>query len=506
MDMRQLFVQCIERCGDRPIILEGSAGYTMQQIGGEVAAMSDLLRRDASPSGAIAILMPNTRAFIPAFYGAIFAGKIPVPLNPMLAPKELAQMMDVIEGSTLLTISPMRHLVEKILAEKPALQTVYLDQIGQQADPEMVAKLADPRRLAGMLEQPIGDVSCMLFSSGTMGRPKAVMLTHQNLIENNKAIQECWTFDENDTLFGLLPFFHSYGLAVLHLALWGGGRFLMMPRFMPGDTLRAIREHQVTILMLVPEMFKVLTHADGVKDIDWKTVRLCLTGGGPAPASLRQAWKEVTGEMLYEGYGLTEYSPVVSIGIPGAYRENSVGKPLPGVAIRIVGPNGANQPANEPGEILVKGPSVMKGYYKQPEATAEMIDAEGWLHTGDVGYVDADGFLFVSGRAKEIIIVAGENVLPQEVEEALLSHPAVAEAAVVGVNDPMRGELPFAFVVPKPGEQLDATMLRAHLRERLVSYKIPKDFAFLEQLPRTPIGKILRKQLQEKAAALHQKE
>lgn len=500
MDLRHLFLDCLKQKGESPRIIEGNAGHSMIELAGQTAALTDILRKDTSPSNSIGILMPNSRAFIPAFYGSLFAGKIPVPINPLLPPKELVQMLQVIKARTLLTLSPLMPLAQKPEIVESGIEVHFLDQLGEallKAGPETMAKLGNPQRLTEMVNEEISDVAVMLFSSGTTGLPKAVMLTHQNLIENIRAIQVAYDFSEKDTVFGMLPFFHSYGLCALNLALLGGARYLMVPRFNPAETLRAIREHDITILMLVPEMFKVLARLDGVKDIDWSRVRLCITGGGPSSAALRELWRETTGHTLYAGYGLTEYSPVVSIGIPGQYKEDSVGKPLPGVSIRIVDSSGHDLSAGKDGEILVKGPSTMKGYFEQPEATAQMIDAEGWLHTGDVGRVDEEGFLYISGRAKDIIIVAGENVLPQEVEDALALHPAVAESSVIGVPDDVRGEVPVAFVVLRPDQSGDASELRSFLRDHLVAHKVPREIRFVSQLPKTSLGKVIRRQLKE---------
>lgn len=506
MDLRHYFLQGLQQWGAKPTILEGGEGFSLNQLAAQTAALTDLLRTDESSSKAIPILMPNTRAFIPAFYGAIFAGRTPVPMNPLLPAKELAQLIQVVDGRMLLTVSPLKPLTEKLRAEAPDVRIVYLDELAAEmvkSDPQAFARQADPRRLEAMLEEPVPDVAVMLFSSGTTGRPKAVMLTHENLIENNRAIRQTFDFGEGDTLYGLLPFFHSYGLCALHLSLWGGPRFVMAPRFQPAEILRSVVEHRITVLLLVPEMYKVLTRNDAVRTTDWSSVRLFMTGGGPSPASLCDAWEKIAGLTLHGGYGLTEYSPVVSIAIPGMYRENSVGKALPGVKIHIVSPSGEDLPVGQEGEIWVTGPSVMKGYYGETEATAQMLDAEGWLHTGDVGYLDEDGFLFVSGRLKDIIIVAGENVLPLEVEDAIATHPAVMESAVVGAPDETRGEVPVAFVVLRPDAKADASELRTHLREHLASHKIPREIHFTEQLPKTALGKVLRRELQKQ---LQQKE
>jgi long-chain acyl-CoA synthetase len=502
MDTRHMFVQSLQRLGDQRLFIEGERYVTLEELAVSVVALSDLLRvADTSETGNVAILLPNTTAFVAAFYGATFAGKTPVPTNPLIPPQEMIGLFRDIGVKTILTASPVRPLIEGL--EKCGLegaQVFYLDEMRDAMDEEARAAMAErchPSRLEKMLEEEPNELACMLFSSGTTGRPKAVMLTHENLISNNQAILECFSVCIKDGIYGALPFFHSYGLCCLHLALWGGCRFFMAPRFSPGSALRAVREHRLNVLMLVPEMWRLLLKSDALVTIDWASVRLALGGGAPVSIQLRDEWEKATEEPLYAGYGLTEFSPVIAIGVPGRHCRGSVGKPLAGVEVRIVDEQGQEIEVGREGEIWARGPSCMKGYYGNTEATAGMLDSEGWLHTGDHGKVDAVGYLFVGGRKKDIIIVAGENVLPEEVEEALTRHPAVAEAAVIGVPDPTRGEVPKGFAVLASKGAADASELRMYLHDNLAPFKIPKEIVLVDELPKNAMGKVLKIRLRD---------
>jgi len=500
MDLREAFVESAHRWGDRETILEGDRGFKLSELAAGVAAMSDLLRSaDRSQTGHVGLLLPNTHASVPAFFGAIFAGKVPVPMNPQAPPAELGSMISATGIQTVLTLSPLRRSVEALAREGLAgLTAFYLDEMGAGLDDRAKsapAGLGPLRRLEAMLGQKIPDVACMLFSSGTTGQPKAVMLTHRNLMSNFLSVRQVFDYGPQDTVYGLLPLFHSFGLFVFNLALFGGPRFVMASRFVPLEALRAIEKYRITIFLLVPQIYQALTRTDTARSLDWSSVRICLAGGAATPKALREAWKELTGRTLYQGYGLTENSPVVSLCVPESQREGSVGKPMPGVEVKIVDEDEQSLEPGRQGEVWVRGPSVMKGYYNNPQATRETVDPAGWLHTGDYGLLDEDNFLFISGRKKDIIIVAGENVHPSEIEEALLSHPDVGEACVVGVPDEAHGEVPKGFVVLKPERRLDSQALRVYLRDRLAPYKIPREIVALEQLPKNTMGKVLKRQL-----------
>jgi len=502
MDLRHAFVETVASHGDQPRIFAGDDGFSYPQLAVGVVAMNDLLRAvDQSETGAVGLLMPNTHAFIPAFYGAMFAGKIPTPMNPLAPPPELAAMIQSVGIRTVLTVSPLRPLIEGLeQAGLQSIQAFYLDEMAAQLDDagrKALAERCNPARLGEMLSEEIPDTACMLFSSGTTGMPKAVMLTHDNLLSNNHAIDQIFQIDdENDVLLCVLPFFHSFGLMTLHLTLIGGkGRLVCMPRFAPGDVLAAIEKHKATVILLVPQMWGLLIRAARKKPADFSSLRICVTGGGPPTDELRKAWHAVSGKKLHTGYGLTEFSPVVGAEVEGAERKGSIGKPLPGVEVHIADDDGQILATGEEGEIWLRGPEVMKGYFNNPEATKEAVDAEGWLHTGDFGKLDEDGFLFICGRKKDIIIVAGENVHPQEIEEALESHPDVAEGAVIGAPDPTRGEVPKGFVVPLPDTEIDPQEVRAFLRDLLAPYKVPKEIVVMEELPKNAMGKLLRREL-----------
>ncbi|OPZ22697.1 MAG: Long-chain-fatty-acid--CoA ligase [candidate division BRC1 bacterium ADurb.BinA364] len=500
MDVRHKFLESLDKWGDEETILDEGRRYSASQLARVTVWMRNRLRaEDDSETGNVAILLPTCAAFIPAFYGSIFAGKIPVPINPTVPAAELAWMLDHIGARIVLTAAPLRPVVEALPASgAQGVRAMYLDEeLGQLG---FGAKLAmalqcRPSKLKAALREPPNETACMLFSSGTTGKPKAVMLSHAALIANHEAIRLRYDFGPRDTVLCALPLFHSFGLCVFHLAFWSGARIAMHRKFQPRAVLRDIQNEGVTIMLVVPQIYQMLLRNADMAKTDWSRMRLCLSGGGPAAAALREDFERATGKRYHQGYGLTEYSPVVALETPDRAREGSVGPLLPGVEACILDSSGKTLPLGQDGEICVRGPSAMSGYYKQPEATRAMIDAEGWIHTGDCGHLDSDGFLYVSGRAKDIIIVAGENVHPLEIEEALLAHPDVAEAAVIGVPDATHGEAPYAYVVSAPDSALDEKILKAHLRDRLAPYKIPKGFSIVGELPKNALGKILKTNL-----------
>jgi long-chain acyl-CoA synthetase len=303
-------------------------------------------------------------------------------------------------------------------------------------------------------------------------------------------------------MLGVLPQFHSFGLTVLTLLpLTVGCRAIYTARFVPAKLLELAREHRPTAFVAIPSMYNALLAARKAAPEDFASLRYVVSGGEPLPEKVAQGFLERFGKRINEGYGLTETAPVTNWCLADEYRPKSVGRPLPGVEERVVGPDGRVLPAGEDGEIRIKGPNVMKGYYKLPDLTASVFDEQGYFKTGDMGRFDADGHLYITGRIKEMLIISGENVFPREIEEAINHHPAVKDSAVVGLADPSRGEVPIAFVELKEGEAWDEAAVRAFVRDRLPPYKVPKEFRVLDALPRNPTGKIMRRALAERLRA-----
>jgi long-chain acyl-CoA synthetase len=350
------------------------------------------------------------------------------------------------------------------------------------------------------------DTAVVLYTSGTTGRPKGAELTHANLLSNARAAAGLVDLDETTVALVVLPLFHAFGMTVMHNAVLAvGGSLVLVPRFQAPAVLQLLQHRRVTFLGGVPTMFMALLEADGASSSagDLSALRWCVSGGAPMPAPVMAEFEARFGVTLLEGYGLSETSPAVSFTVPDRPRTpGSIGYPLPGVEVRLVDGNGAVVTGPDTaGEIEVRGPNVMKGYWRNPQATAEAI-VDGWFRTGDIGMTDADGALRIVDRKKDLIIRAGYNVYPREVEGVLHLHPAVAQAAVVGVPDRRRGEEVKAVVTLKPGTTATPTEIVAFCRRHLASYKYPRVVEVRDSLPLGPTGKVLKNELREPAGRM----
>ena len=437
-----------------------------------------------SKTDTVALLLPTSGAFPIAALGAWMLGKTVVPLNYLLKPDELQYVVDDCGADTILTVQPM------------------LDLLGQAPNVENLLKLEDinfkslPRPRWPARKSP-DDLATLLYTSGTSGKPKGVMLTHANLAANLRQTRAVTSCSPADTLFGVLPQFHSFGLTVLTLMpLAVGAKAVYSARFVPHKVVQRIREHRPTLMVAIPSMYNALLQVKDADASDFTSFRLIASGGEPLPRDVANRFHERFGVHLTEGFGLTETSPVTNVCMPDQHRPGSVGPPVPGVVQRIVDiQTGALLPPGQEGELRISGPNVMKGYFNLPDQTADAFDDDGFFRTGDMARIDEDQHLYITGRLKEMLIVGGENVFPREIEEVLNDHPSVHASGVVGELDPVRGEVPVAFVQAEEGATIDEGELKGHCRERLAGYKVPRRIVVLDELPRNPTGKILRRDL-----------
>ena len=345
------------------------------------------------------------------------------------------------------------------------------------------------------------DVAACLYTSGTTGRPKGALLTHDNLIFDTYSTIEHIQVGPDENYLCVLPLFHSFAQTVcMLLPIISGATITVVGQFRPDTVVKEISDKKVTIFAGVPTMYAAfLGAAKKLKDYDFSSLHLCFSGGAPMPVEVMKTFEQVYGIDIIEGNGPTETSPVAYANPKeGLRKPGSVGIPIPGVEVKIVDDQDVEVPRNEIGEICVCGRNVMKGYLNQPEATAEAIRG-GWFHTGDLGKIDTDGYIYIVDRKKDMLIVGGLNVYPREVEEVIYQSPKVAEAAVIGKTDKLRGEVPKAYVVLKEGEEAQPREIILHCKEKLANYKVPKEVEFIEALPRTSTGKIDKKQLREAA-------
>ncbi len=455
---------------------------------GALHLASEIERR--SNSWTVGVLLPAGGAFPMAALAAWFTGRTVVPLNFLLKPDELQYVIDDCETDLVISAGPMLEF----LGATPRVRTLLrLEEMRFKGLPE-------PRWPAFV---PDDRLAVLLYTSGTSGRPKGVMLTHANLSANIAQCVEFARFNRDDVVLGVLPQFHTFGFTVLTLLpLTVAASAVYTARFVPQRLLKLCREHRATAFIAIPSMYNALRHVKSATPDDVASLRFIVSGGEPLPEAVASAFFERFGKRICEGYGLTETSPVTNWCPADANTPHSVGPPLPGVRERIVDwETGRELPPGRDGEVRIKGPNVMRGYYKLPAETAAAFDDEGWFRTGDIGRLDEKNFLFITGRLKEMIIVGGENVFPREIEEVLDKNPTVGASAVIGVRDDIRGELPWAFVELKEGESFDEAALRTWCRERLAGYKVPREIRAVEKLPRNPTGKIMRRELKKNLEA-----
>ena len=432
---------------------------------------------------AVGLLLPTSGLMPAALLATWMTGKVAVPLNYLLSREDLEYIVRDSGLDLVVTVGPM---LDYIHGPTPGMNPLRLEDLRFTGVP--------PLRVGA--SRAADELAVLLYTSGTSGRPKGVMLSAGNLDANIDQIRRWATFDHRDVLLGVLPQFHSFGLTVLTLLpLSIGAKAVYTARFQPRRVLDLARDHGATAFVAIPSMYNALVAARHGGPECFAQLRYAVSGGEPLPDAVADAFRERFGVRIAEGYGLTETSPVTNWCLPAEWRHRSVGRPLPDVQQRVVGPDGRVLPANQDGEVRIKGPNVMHGYWNLPEETAKVFDENGFFRTGDMGRFDDEGHLYITGRFKEMLIISGENVFPREIEEVLNRHSSVKDSAVVGMQDPMRGEVPLAFVELHEGASFDGAALQHHCRATLPAYKVPREIRRRVALPRNPTGKILRRAL-----------
>ncbi len=431
----------------------------------------------------IAIMLPTSGLFPPAVMAGWMLGRTIVPLNYLLSKSDLEYVCADAEIDACITVGPMVDLVGGLPS---GVTPIRMDQMKFGGIP--------PVRFSKRMKPD--DLAVLLYTSGTSGRPKGVMLTAGNLNANIEQIVDRAQFDRSDTMLGVLPQFHTFGLTVLTLLpLAIGCLAIYTARFVPRKLVSLSRTHRPTVLVAIPSMYSAIRLVKDATKEDLATLRYVVSGGEPLPQAVSDSFLERFGIRISEGYGLTETAPVTNWCMPLEWKWRSVGRALKNVQERIVDSDGNDVPQGGEGEIRIHGPNVMAGYWNLPQETKAAFDEQGFFRTGDMGRVDSDGHLFITGRIKEMMIIAGENVFPREIEEVLDRHPSVKASAVIGMPDESRGELPIAFVELKEGETFDEVAIRTWCREHLAQFKVPREIRLLDPLPRNPTGKIMRRSL-----------
>ncbi|MFI8182597.1 4-coumarate--CoA ligase family protein [Actinacidiphila glaucinigra] len=489
--------------GDRPALVDGVEGTTLTyaQLDSFTRRIAAALAESGLRKGdVLALHSPNTIAYPPVFYGATRAGAAVTTVHPLATAEEFARQLRDSGASWIVTVSPLLETARKAAEQAGGVREILVcdSAEGHRSVLDLLGSTAPEPEIAF---DPGEDVAALPYSSGTTGVPKGVMLTHRNIATNLAQLDPTLSMGPGHRILAVLPFFHIYGLtALMNAPLRKGATVVVLPRFDLEQFLKAVATHRVQGLFVAPPIVLALAKHPAVAAHDLSSLEYVLCSAAPLDAELAQACSKRLGlPPILQAYGMTELSPGTHV-VPLDARDappGAVGKLLPGTEMRIVplGEDAAAEGAEGAGEILIRGPQVMKGYLGRPEETAAMIDEEGWLHTGDVGRVDADGWLHVVDRVKELIKYKGYQVPPAELEAVLLTDPRVADAAVIGVLDGDGNEIPKAYVVPQQGASLTADDVMAHVAAQVAPYKKVRRVEFTDAIPRAASGKILRREL-----------
>lgn len=477
---------------ERPALVFKDRRWTYRELDRDASALASGLRGlGLKPGERLGLHVPNWPEFILTYYAAQKIGLVPLSLNVTYKADEIAyicrdgEVAAVVTGDAVAGNLPPR-------SDVPSVRQVI--RVGSPAEGTVsfAALRGDPGLRAVDLDRE--ETAAILYTSATTGRPKGVMLTHANVVSNAYATAHHLRMTPEDRGLCALPLFHCFGQNfIMNALVASGGTLALQERFVLEEFLGAIGRERVTLLYAVPTMY-ILILATDTAAYDLSSLRLCFSAAAMLPADVERRWHERCGHWIHQGYGLTECSPFASYNHDTLFRPGSVGTPIENVEMKVVDEQGQELPDGQLGEILIKGPNVMKGYFRNPEATAQSV-RNGWLHSGDIGYRDQDGYYYVVDRVKDMINVSGFKVFPREVEEILFRHPAVKEAAVVGMADRVKGEAVKAFVVLEAGQSVDPESLKALCAEKIASYKVPEAVEFVAALPKSPTGKILKKEL-----------
>jgi acyl-CoA synthetase (AMP-forming)/AMP-acid ligase II len=490
--------------GDKPALVDTASGRTLSYaaLAAGVSRMAaGLAARGLRPGDVLGVFMPNAPEFALAFHGTLAAGGVVTTINSLCTVQDAAFQLRDARARFLVTVPAFMDRAAPV-AQQLGIEEVFVIGGARGATP-FAALLEHDAPAPRVSIDPATDLAALPYSSGTTGFPKGVMLTHRNLVANLLQTDSVHTLVEQDRVMAVLPFFHIYGMqVVLNLALWRGATLMTMPKFDLEPFLGALQHYRITRAFVVPPLVLALAKHPAVDAYDLSSLSGMMSGAAPLDATLETACVRRIGCRLIQGYGLTEASPVTHANPddPGRVKPGTVGPLVPGTECRIVDPaTGADLGLEEDGELLVRGPQVMRGYLNNPEATAATLDPGGWLHTGDIGHVDADGYFTIVDRLKELIKYKGFQVAPAELEAVLRTHPAVADAAVIPIPDDECGEVPKAFVVLK-GETSPAALI-AYVAEHVASYKKIRVIEMIDSIPKSPSGKILRRLLKERERA-----
>lgn len=517
MNISAKLLENARQFGTKPAYIFQDTEASYLELNGAVSKFANALSEMGVQKGDhIALLLGNSPHFVIGLYGALRAGATVIPINPIYTPDEIGYILNDADVKVVVALDLLVPLFEKMNPLLPKIEHLVICETPQGSESTLdVTKLSifpkmksftsfiangDPMFQGPEVHEE--DLAVILYTSGTTGKPKGAMLTHKNVYSNAKDVANYLKINETDRVIATLPMFHVFCLTVaLNAPLLNGGTVIIVPRFSPGDIFSIVKKYDATVFAGVPTMYNfLLQYPDGEVE-DLKSLRLCISGGASMPVALLKSFEKKFQVAISEGYGLSEAAPVTCFNpLDRPRKPGSIGMSIVNVENKVVSELGDEVPVGEVGELIVRGPNVMKGYYKLPEETAHTI-RDGWLYTGDLAKMDEEGYFYIVDRKKDMIIVGGYNVYPREVEEVLYSHPSVLEVAVIGVPDMNFGEAVKCFVVTKEGETVAEEMLVSYCEEHLAKYKIPSSIEFLEELPKNTTGKILRRALKDQVKA-----
>jgi long-chain acyl-CoA synthetase len=496
LNLASIVTESAAQAPQNPAVRLGGAELSYAELDERSARLAALLRAQGmQPGDRVGVMLPNVLEFPISYYGVLRAGGVVVPMNVLLKRREIAFYLEDSGAKLLLA---WHGFAEEARggAEDAGAELIEVEP------QSFAAMLAEHEPSTELAETDEDDTAVILYTSGTTGQPKGAELTHLNLHRNaDVASRTTCEIKAGDIVFGGLPLFHSFGQTVgMNATLMVGACLTLVPKFDPAEALETMQRDGVTHFYGVPTMYGALLHHPERESFDTSTLRQCITDGASMPVEVLRGFEEAFGAIVLEGYGLSETSPVASSNHPDKERKpGSIGTPLEGVEMKVVDEDDNEVAQGEVGEIVIRGHNIMKGYWQRPDATAEAMRG-GWFHSGDMARIDEEGYFYIVDRKKDLIIRGGYNVYPREVEEVLYEHPKIREAAVLGIPHDEWGEEIGAAVVLHEGEELDPDEVSAYVKERIAAYKYPRVVWFLEELPKGPTGKILKREIERPAS------
>jgi long-chain acyl-CoA synthetase len=496
LNLASLLTESAERSPESPAIRLGETELSYGELDDRSARLAALLQeRGVKEGDRVGVMLPNVPDFPVAYYGVLRAGAIVVPMNVLLKRREIAFYLEDSGARLLLAWHGFAEEARGGAADAGA-------EMIEVEPGAFAATLAERQPTPGLVDTAEDDTAVILYTSGTTGKPKGAELTHMNLFRNaDVSSRTTCEVAGGDVVLGALPLFHSFGQTVgMNASFRVGACLTLVPKFDPGEALATMQRDGVTHFYGVPTMFGALLHHPERESFDTSSLRNCITGGASMPVEVLHGFEQAFGAKVLEGYGLSETSPVACSNHPDMERRaGSIGTPIEGVEMQLVDENDNPVAQGEIGEVVIRGHNIMKGYWQRPDATEEAMRG-GWFHSGDMARTDEDGYFYIVDRKKDMIIRGGYNVYPREVEEVLYEHPKIREAAVVGVPHDQWGEEIGAAVVLHEGEGLSAEEVSAYVKEQIAAYKYPRLVWFLDDLPKGPTGKILKREIEPPAA------